>query len=77
MIEAVTITPTLLLGPPEAAEGRHKLIPVETADDAFQAICNGLSALLPPDAWDAAAETLRRLGADEEWIAGRLQHAGH
>lgn len=73
---AVTITPTLFLGPPEAAYGRERMVPVETAEDAFQAIQNGLKALLPPQSWAAAADVLARLGADPAWISSRLQLAG-
>lgn len=76
MTDAVTITPTLLLGPPEAAYGRDKMVPVETAEDAFQAISNGLSALLPAGGWEMAAETLDRLGVEQDWISRLLRVAG-
>lgn len=74
--EAITITPTLFLGPPEAAEGRERMIPVRTADEALTAIRSGHQALLPADGWNDAAAVLRYFGADDEYIGYRLKMSG-
>lgn len=76
MTTAVAVTTTLYLGPPEAAQGRERMVPVEDASEAMLAIASGLHALLPPGAWDVAAEVLRRFGAPEDHIAFRLEMAG-
>lgn len=74
--EAITITPNLFLGPPEAAEGRERMLPVQTWSEAVTAIQSGHQALLPPQAWASAAAVLRHFGADEEYIGFRLAMAG-
>jgi len=73
----ITITPTLYMGPPEAAGARSGLIPVDNAPDAYTAILSGHSALLAPGSWELAAEVLRMLDVgDEDWIAFKLDEAG-
>lgn len=76
MIEPIAITTTLYLGPPEAAYGREYMTPVQTASEAMTAIMSGLQALLPPGAWDEAAEVLRGFGAHPDHIEFRLEMAG-
>ncbi|HET7110266.1 MAG TPA: hypothetical protein VFI41_05305 [Gemmatimonadales bacterium] len=74
--EPIAITTTLYLGPPEAAYGRERMVPVLTASEAATAIQSGLQALLPEGAWHLAAAVLRGFGADEEHIGFRLAMAG-
>lgn len=74
--EALAITTTLYLGPPEVAYGRESMIPVQDVSEAMLVIQSGLQALLPPWAWGEAAEVLRRFGASEEHVTFRLQMAG-
>lgn len=75
-MDAIAITTMLYLGPPEAAYGRERLVPVQTASEAMTAIMSGLQALLPAGSWDEAAAVLRGFGAPEEHIAFRLELAG-
>ena len=76
MTEALAITTTLYLGPPEAAYGREHMVPVTTSSEAITAIQSGHQALLPPEAWASAIAVLRHFGADEEFISFRLAMAG-
>jgi hypothetical protein len=76
MIDACAVTTTLYLGPPEAAYGRERMIPVQDVSEAMTAIQSGLQALLPPGSWGEAAEVLRRFGAPEEHVTFRLKMAG-
>lgn len=69
------ITPSLFLGPPEAASFLTDLYPVTTVDGAVAVIEDGRRALLPEDAWDAAAEVLARLGLPPDQVAERLRFA--
>jgi hypothetical protein len=76
MTEPIAVTATLYLGPPEAAEGRERMVPVQNACEAVTAIKSGLQALLPAEAWASAAGVLRHFGADAEYIRFRLAMAG-
>lgn len=73
---SVTVTPTMFLGPAEAAASREHLIPVTTARDAVTVIKSGHRALLPAGAWDEAAAVLRIFGANEKWIEFKLAMSG-
>ena len=72
----ITITPTMFMGRPEAAEIWLDMIPVDNASDALTVVMCGHKALLPPGAWDVAADVLRRFGATEEWIHFILDRCG-
>jgi hypothetical protein len=76
-VTAVAVTTTLYLGPPEAAYGRERMVPVQDASEARTAILSGLQALLPADAWAEAADVLRGFGAPEEHVLFRLELAGY
>ena len=76
MTEPVAITTTLYLGPPEAAYGRERMVPVLTASEAATAIQSGLQALLPEGAWHLAAAVLRSFGATSDHIDFRFKIAG-
>jgi hypothetical protein len=75
-MNAITVTPKLLMGPPEAAGAWPGIIPVESAGDAITAMRSGHTALLPSDSWELAGEVLRLCGADEDWIEFTLDRAG-
>lgn len=69
------VTPTLFLGPPGAASFLTNLRPVTTVEEAVEVIESGKRALLPEDAWEDAAEVLRRLGLTQSQIEERIRFA--
>ena len=75
-MNAITITPRLLMGPAEAAAVWPGVLPVEDPGDAITAMRSGHTALLPPGRWDVAAEVLRLCGCTEDWVQFTLDRAG-
>lgn len=69
------LTPTLFIGDPGDAVYLTNVTPVVTVDEAVAVIQAKGRALLPLDAWDDAAEVMRRLGIEEPWIENRLRFA--
>jgi hypothetical protein len=72
---ALAITPTLYLGTINDMGALKDVLSTTDANEAFHAIREGMTVVLPPNSWNMAIEILRKLDCPEVDIRRLIKQA--